>query len=88
MIKTKTGYKPQSTYELAYLTILNKYKESGCEPLSVPQVQKLFESTPELCFPAGTTIDEALGKLSGWKLIFRGKIGGLEKDCVVPLKWG
>jgi len=87
MKRVKTPYEPgKSVYSLAYEKICELYESEKYVPLAAGRVQKLFESTPEICFAAGTTLDEALGKLSTWKLIFRGKISGLEGERVIPLK--
>ena len=68
----RTNYEPRkSTYSLAYEKICELYESENYVPLAVKRVQELFESTSEICFVAGTTLDEALGKLSTWKLIDR-----------------
>ena len=71
----RTAYKKgSSAYTIADQLIRDAYTQNNSRPLRVRDVQEIFESTPELCFCAGTTMDEALGKLTNWGLIFRGRL--------------
>lgn len=75
-----------STYTLAYQAICQAYERKEFAPLTEREVQETLESTPEIVFPAGTTLEEALQKLSSWKLIFRGKVHSLDGVSVIPLR--
>lgn len=80
------NYKPRvSAYTLAYQIIREDYVRNGCMPLRKDRVQRLLESTPGICFAAGTTIDEVMDTLSKWRLIFRGNPSGLEGEHIIPL---
>jgi hypothetical protein len=57
-----------SPYSLAY-NVLRGARQHVKRRLSVHEAQEFLESTPELVFAPGTTIEEVLGKLQRWHLV-------------------
>jgi hypothetical protein len=77
--------KPQSAYSIVYDVISKEYVKNKYKPLAKERLQEILESTPELCLPAGTTMEEIMEKLSRWKLAITGRVFGLEGEVIIPL---
>lgn len=64
-----------AAYTIAYEVLVEALQSQG-GPMSIPQVQNYFESTPRLVFPPGTTTEKVLQKLEHWELV------RVENGCV------
>jgi len=58
----------RSPYTVGY-TVLRDAQRRVNRRLTVSEVQEFFESTPEIVFAPGTTIQGALSKLQRWQLV-------------------